>query len=167
MLFLGICRGLFSWSRDMWTFMILQGTVKRSGTQKAKPRGRCAVPWGRTERGRRPGACGTTFPYSVDPEISHRHPPDPPGVFFYFTIVRGRGQGDISAQKSLPCRRENDFTAPKARRTSLPRGSQSGPRAPSASGAIRGPRPQAAAYANRLSLHYSYYRGPRCPYKAH
>ena len=69
----------FPWSQDMWSFhdfqdtikrrSTFQGTIKRSGTEKAKPRGRCAVPWGRTERGRRPGACGTTFPHSVDPEI--------------------------------------------------------------------------------------------------
>ena len=136
----------FPWSRDMWIFhdfqgtikrrSTFQGTIKRSGTEKAKPRGRCAVPWGRTERGRRPGACGTTFPHSVDPEIV--------GAAFY--------------QPPRPCRRENDFPTGPLRRTSLPRGSQSGPRAPSASGAIRGPRPQAAAHLNRLSLHYSYYR---------
>ena len=61
-----------------------------------------------------------------------------------------------------PYRRESDFPQAQGRHTSPPGGLFCGPRAPSASGAIRGPRPQARNHVNRLSLDFSYYRGPRC-----
>ena len=42
---------------------------KAQWDRKVKPRGPCAVPWGRTERRRRRGASGTAFPQLLHPEI--------------------------------------------------------------------------------------------------
>ena len=124
-------------SRDISIFPC---TIKRSGTEKCS---RVALVryHGAGHRGR--GAVDPVGPHSPNYSILKSY--EPP-----------------FSKPPRPYRRESDLSPTMARHTSPPRGLFCGPRAPSASRAIRGPRPPAATHANRLSLDFSYYRGPRC-----